>query len=140
MSSVLRIAIRIAAVIGIAIFCGATGCTQPIGDIMYAPGYGYVVKVQRYEGIFGGPKDRSYYYIFPTEERAAEFYHQYYLDPNGFQKTLQPGERGVNDDDYEEFNKITKLLRPLPPPPPLNEMEIPLAVPELPQPIPQTPQ
>lgn len=131
---------RIAIVSAIVIFCGATTCSVPVGDITYAKGYGYVVRVERRGGI-DGMKDKNYYYIFPTEERAAEFYHQYYLDPEGFQGTLRPGERVVNDDrSPEEFDKITKLLQPLPPPPPLNDTEIPLGVPELPQPIPQTPQ
>jgi len=141
MNDFIRAVLRIASIIGIVLFCGATSCTQPVGDITYAPGYGYVVKVHRNAGLTGG-EDRNYYYIFPTEERAAEFYHEYYVNPNGFRDTLRPGERVVNDDDkeYEEYNKITKLLQPVPPPPPLNETEIPLSVPELPQPIPQTPQ
>lgn len=140
MKSMLHVLLRCAAVCAIVVFCGATTCTMPVGEIQYAPGYGYVVKVERQGGVLDGVRDRSYYYIFPNRERAEEFYHAYYLDPDGFQNTLRPGERVVNDDTgHDEFLKITKLLGP-PPPPPLNELEIPLAVPDLSQPIPQTPQ
>lgn len=130
--------LRLVAVVGIVLFCGATTCTRPVGDIMYAPGYGYIVKVKRQAGMIDSTLSKNYYYIFPTEQRAAEFYHEYYLNPDGFQRTLREGERGVHDDgDRREYDKITKLLQPLPPP--MNETEIPLVVPDLPQPIPQGP-
>ena len=140
MTGILGIVRRIAIVSAIVMFCGATTCTRPVGDILYAPGYGYVVKVERQGGLIDVTRSRDYYYIFPTLTRAEEFYHEYYLDPDGFQKTLQPGERVVdNDKGWEEFEKIRKLLGP-PPPPPINDITIPLAVPDLPNPIPQTPQ
>lgn len=138
MRDFLAIMRRIAVVSVLVVFCGATTCIRPVGEIQYAPGYGYVVKVEKQGGI-DGAKNRDYYYIFPTRERAEEFYHEYYVNPDGFQQTLRPGERVVDDDNnHDEFHRIRKLLRPLPPPG--NDLEVPLAVPELPQPIPATPQ
>ena len=134
-----RIALRIAAIFGIVLFCaGASSCTRPVEDVMYAPGYGYIVKVQQQS--FGGEEvELEYYYVFPTEQRAAEFYKEYYRNSDGFQGTLQQGEYYVLGGS-PDYNRIKALMVPLPPPPALNETEIPLATPDLPEPIPQAPQ
>lgn len=135
MKDCVRLLVRVAAVFGIVIFCGAAACSQhPVGDISYAPGYGYVVKVQQLATHY--QRDHDYYFIFPTEERAREFYGEYYSNEK-WPDTLRPGERQIYDGN-EEFNTITKLLRP--PPPPLNELELPLGNPQLPDPIPSIPQ
>lgn len=142
MKEFLAIAQRIAIVGAIVIFCGGTACDlHPEGEIAYAPGYGYVVQVVKYE-----PKTTKYYYVFPTEERARQFYGEYYSNWGPWPNVRLPGEtvyrwKGDGWPTYDEIDRIKiPLSRYTPPPPPVNEETEPLAVPELPDPIPQTPQ
>lgn len=128
--------IRRIAVVGIiVIFCGGAACQLHPTEIGYAPGYGYVVRVKQSKF---GPNQPEFFsmYIFPTEERAKEFYAAYYSDPN-WPDILQPGEREVDQENLE-FYSILDLLRGQAPPP-INEETAPLAIPDLPEPIPQTP-
>lgn len=128
-ASLVRMLLRVLTVAGIVLACGAATCEKhPVGDIRYAPGYGYVVKAEQRGTTY--QRDHSYYFVFPTEERAREFYGAYYSDPN-WPKILREGERQIYDDD-DEFDEITKLLDAPP--------QVPLAIPDLPQPIPQIPQ
>lgn len=129
MKTFVRQVLRIAAVFAIVVFSGAATCEKhPIGDIRYVPGYGYVVKAEQLATHY--QRDHSYYFVFPTEERAREFYGAYYSDPN-WPNILREGERQIYDRD-DDFDKITKLLSAPP--------QVPLAIPDLPQPIPATPQ
>lgn len=129
MTTFVRQMLRVAAVFAVVILCGAATCQKhPIGDIRYVPGYGYVVKAQQRATTH--QRDHLYYFVFPTEERAREFYGAYYSDPD-WPDILREGERQIYDSD-DEFDTITKLLSAPP--------QVPLVIPDLPQPIPQVPQ
>lgn len=139
----LRSLLRAAAACAVVLLCGAYSCLGPEGDIGYAPGYGYVVKVHRYPTYFNlNNDDKEYYLWFETEQEAQDFVNLRRDNPAGFQQRfgeLLSQKRGAVDDedrDDDEFDKVGRVLRALPPP----DLTIPLAVPELPQPIPQTPQ
>lgn len=141
MKELLAIARRIAIVGAIVVFCGGTACdVHPEGEIAYAPGYGYVVQVVKYE-----PKTKKAYYVFPTEARARDFYGQYHSNWGPWPNVLLPGETMYTwTTDYQQYEEIDAVKIPLsrymPPPPPVNEETEPLAVPDLPEPIPPTPQ
>ncbi len=128
---------RLAAVTLMVLFCAGVACDHVEPDINYAPGYGYVVRVVTYEDVLSPATFREYYAIFPTEEEARRFQDRTHVDPDWFAyyKSLPPEQRAKKP--TEKYDRITNLLRP---PPPLNEVELPLATPDLPQPIPQTPQ
>ena len=134
----LPLARRLAAVIGMVLFCAGVACDHVEPDISYAPGYGYVVSVVTYDDILSPATFHEYYAIFPTEEDARRFQDRTHVDPNWFAyyQSLPPEQRAKKP--TEKYNLITDLLRP--PPPPQNEVELPLATPDLPQPIPPTPQ
>lgn len=147
MRRLLEVVLRILTVAVIVQFTGAVSCMQPVGDIGYAPGYGYVVKItedsESYRQFYNDSsvEDEDWYVVFPTEQEARDFYNGFNATPDKRRYLMsQPDDRRFSsDDDRDAFDKITKLLGP-PPPPKLNETEIPLATPELPQPIPSTPQ
>jgi hypothetical protein len=140
----LRIPLRIAAVCAIVLLCGAYSCLGPEGDIAYAPGYGYVVKIRKNPPIFSPNSATEDYFIwFKTEEEARDFIGKVrgddpYTWNDKFHDKIKRGEGVMDDEDNDDdlYSQILKLLRPLPPPPPPN----PLATPDLPQPIPPTPQ
>jgi len=140
----LRIPLRLAAVCTIVLLCGAYSCLGPEGDIAYAPGYGYVVKIRKNPPIFSPNSATEDYFIwFETEEEARDFIGRVRGDdPNSWNQKFYDKVRGgqgvMDDEDHDDdlYDQIRKLLRPLPPPP----LPIPLATPDLPQPIPPTPQ
>ena len=114
----------------IVLLCGAFTCLRLGDGIQYAPGYGYVVKL---DGSWPPRWEHLYYYrVFDTYEQAKHFVDTRYTDPSwpgtGVGRTYE------NENDQIEYDKITKLLGP----PPLYEA--PLANPDLPEPIPPTPQ
>lgn len=144
----LGVMLRILTVAVIVQVTGAVSCMQPVGDIGYAPGYGYVVRInedsEAYRQFYNDSsvEDEDWYVVFPTEQEARDFYNGFKTAPDKRRYLMaQPDDRRFSsNDDRDEFDKITELLEPLRPPPNLNETEIPLATPELPQPIPQSPQ
>lgn len=135
MHEMVRLGLRMIAVCVVVLVCGGVACTKPLGDIGYAPGHGYVVKVQKTVSFF---EVRYDYYVFDTQEQAEQFVARRYSDGTW---PANSGARYVweNQNDQIEYDKITKVLVPLPLPPALNETGIPLATPDLPQPIPQAP-
>ncbi len=133
----LPLARRLAAVIGMVLFCAGVACDHVEPDINYAPGYGYVVRVVTYEDVLSPATFHEYYAIFPTEEEARRFQDRTHVDPDWFAyyRSLPPEQRAKKP--TEKYDRITNLLRPLPP---LNEVELLLATPDLQQPIPAIPQ
>lgn len=132
-----RLMLRFVGVALIVQVCGGVACDHTEDDIQYAPGYGYVVKITTFDDILSPATFRHYYAIFPTLEEAEKFRNRSRNDPDWFNvgyRSLPPEQRAK--DTSEKYKLITDLLRPVPPP--LNEW--PLATPELPQPIPATPQ
>ena len=130
MRDVFRAGLRVIAVCGLLFACGGLSCTDTLGGIEYAPGYGFVVKVQHNDTM--QVVKQSYYYVFDTYEQAKHFVDTRYTDPNW--PDTGSGRRYHYQWEKTEYDEITKLLGPPP------DLTIPLANPELPQPIPQTPQ
>lgn len=140
----LRPLLRAAAACVVVLLCGAYSCLGPEGDVTYAPGYGYVVKVHKNPPITQlGDDGQDYHVWFDTEEEARDFIDlkrsdDPYAWEREFWDKINRKEGAVDDEDRDddEYDKVGRVLRALPPP----DLTIPLAVPELPQPIPQTPQ
>lgn len=140
----IRAGLRAIAVCAIVLLCAGYSCLGPEGDISYAPGYGYVVKVRKNPPITDLNSNTEDYFIwFDTEDEAREFIDlKRSADPYAwerkFREKLERKEGVMDDEDKDDdpYDQIRKLLRPPPPP----DLTIPLAVPELPQPIPPTPQ
>lgn len=126
---------RVAIAAVIMVSCSAVSCElQPRGEIQYAPGYGYVVLVEQYHTGF--QSDKSYYQVFPTLERAREFWNSF-VPGQRDAPPVREGERRF-DTNSPDGQIIWQTLRPVPPR--TDEIEWPLSSPEIPQPIPQTPQ
>lgn len=126
---------RVAIAAVIVVTCSAVSCElQPRGEIQYAPGYGYVVLVEQYSTGF--QSEKSYYQVFPTLERAQEF-RDSFLAGRRDTPPVREDERRF-DTNSPDGQTIWQTLQPVPPR--TDEIELPLSSPELPQPIPQTPQ
>ena len=115
-----RVLLKIAATIGLAL--GLAGCYSfsLIQDVQYAPGYGYVVKVEEEHfdtsaagpgGVMGGMVHKNYFYIFETEQEAQQFVEDLKRDPK------DPRYKTMRRTNYDEslYFYILQSLRPVPP-------------------------
>lgn len=128
-----RLLFRALAIALIATLCGLAACTGPYGDIGYVPGRGYVVKVSEWTGS----KSVNWLVFFPTEAEAHQFYDSYKTS-NTFKQIFEsiPADRRVSENkNWELYQDLKEQVQPLPRTPLPQLLD-----PELPQPIPPTPQ
>lgn len=103
---------RIVMVSAIVLFSGAMTCVTIEGGIQFAPGYGYVVDVERNDA-----KSFHFLYVFDTLEEAQRWTFEFQQNPSKLQAMGNPGYRRRVSEEYEFelYKKIVSLLRPPPP-------------------------
>jgi hypothetical protein len=113
MTNVMRVLARAVLAAGLVIFLGAASCTYKVeGDVQYAPGYGYVVKVQRTFTSADGELFQNLFFIFDTEEAARRYVDRVKQDPGHTPDTVRVVSSSQNEKEYEH---ISDHRQPLPP-------------------------
>jgi hypothetical protein len=115
-----HVLLKIVSIIGLTIALVGCYSFSLLQDVQYAPGYGYVVKVEEEHfestaggpgGIMGGMVSKNYFYIFETEQEARKFVEDLKRDPKDPRyKTM----RRTNFDESLYFYILQKL-QPVPP-------------------------
>jgi hypothetical protein len=116
---------RVAMVAAMVVFLGGTTCYEQEGpQLRYAPGYGYIVEVERDRGsayitqrdvIFVPDRSKTFYYLFDTEEAARKFIDELkrtpWRLPSGYTRGIY-----ALDPEAEKLLKVatTDLPGPLP--------------------------
>lgn len=107
---------RILVLSTIVIFVGAISCTQILGAMKFAPGYGYVLVVE-----YGSHGDRKMY-VFETAEAANQWARNFDRTASKGEAMRAPGYKLVVDEgsprseERDLFRKIWPTLRPIPAP------------------------
>jgi hypothetical protein len=130
----LRQFLRVTGIAAMIVWCGAMQCLPSTPNIQYAQGYGYVIKV-----ICTYCKDSNheeFYFTFDTYQDADDWLHAYnYLQgrgiPSGYLRAY--GSQDTGGDGVSDFQKITKLLGPVPIPDGSGSIDLNQPQPAIPQ-------